>query len=96
MTECNDCAQRAREPSWPIYKTGCPECEKAMRTSNNTMACPQTEAHVRHMEHLKRVNDKRLRDEYIDGVRRSEGKFFANWLMDAYAAWHKASRASKE
>lgn len=59
------------------------------------MPCPATEAHARHLENLKGIDDKRLRDEYIDGVRRSEGKFFANWLQEEHGKWWETRKFRK-
>lgn len=92
MTECKDCAQRAVEPKWPIYMTDCPECLKAMQASVNFERCPATEAHIQHIENLKTIPATAERRSYIETVERKEGKFFADWLRDDYAAWHKASR----
>ena len=90
--DCQDCAQRAIEPSWPIYKTDCPACEGVMRTSNNQIRCPATEAHLQHIENLKTIPATADRRAYIETVERKEGRFYADWLRDDYAAWHKASR----
>lgn len=48
---------------------------------------PATEAHERHMAELKRRTRTDERREYIAGVRRTEGHFYAKWLEDDYAQW---------
>lgn len=54
--------------------------------------CPATEAHERHMEHLKRLRKTVERQEYIDGVRRAEGKHAAKWLTEDFANWWQQQR----
>lgn len=48
---------------------------------------PESESHERHMEALKRIRDTQQRREYIETVRRAEGKFAASWLEDEFARW---------
>lgn len=47
----------------------------------------ETETHLAHMEALKRIRDTQQRREYIDTVRRVEGKFAASWLEDEFSRW---------
>jgi hypothetical protein len=53
-----------------------------------TTQCPATEAHERHLNELKRITTTQGRREYLSGVERAEGRFYARWLQDDYQAWH--------
>jgi hypothetical protein len=53
------------------------------------MRCPATEAHLKHVENLKTIPGTSDRRAYIETVERKEGRFYADWLRDDYAAWHK-------
>lgn len=56
------------------------------------MKTPATEAHERHMSNLKRISRDDHRREYIEGVKRAEGKYFGKILADDYAAWWHAEK----
>lgn len=56
------------------------------------MKAPATEAHERHMANLKRMTRADQRREYIEGVKRAEGKYFGKILADDYAAWWHAEK----
>lgn len=46
-----------------------------------------TEAHERHMATLKTMTTTQQRREYIDGVKRAEGAFYAKWLEEDFSVW---------
>lgn len=48
---------------------------------------PESETHALHLEALKRIPGTQQRREYIETVRRAEGKFDADWLKDEFARW---------
>lgn len=56
------------------------------------MKTPATEAHERHMNNLKRISRADQRREYIEGVKRTEGRYFGKILADDYAAWWHAEK----
>ena len=52
--------------------------------------CPETERHLRHMENVRGIRTTAGRREYIEGVRRTEGKFASEWIKDELRAeWAK-------
>lgn len=57
---------------------------------------PATESHARHMGNLKGMSTAEQRREYIDGVRRTEGNFYAKWLLDDFGAWWQASSEQRK
>lgn len=63
-------------------------------TDHRSMQGPATEKHARHMESLKGMRSAAARAEYIEGVRRSEGKFAAKWLQDDFATWWANGRTT--
>jgi hypothetical protein len=48
---------------------------------------PANEAHQRHMENLKQCGTVGRARDYIEDVRRTEGKFAAKWLSDEFWKW---------
>lgn len=44
------------------------------------------------MNNLKRISRADHRREYIEGVKRAEGKYFGKILADDYAAWWHAEK----
>lgn len=54
-----------------------------------------TEAHERHMATLKGMSTTQQRREYIEGVRRSEGDFYAKWLEEDFAVWWAFEKGGK-
>lgn len=60
------------------------------------LRAPAAEAHERHMDTLKGMRTAAARAEYIDGVRRAEGNFYAKWLQDDFAQWWATGRTTKE
>ena len=52
--------------------------------------CPETETHKRHMDNVRGIRTTAGRREYIEGVRRTEGRFAAEWIKDDLKAeWNK-------
>ena len=35
LMNCKDCQEYAKDPAWPGYSAGCPECEKRAKESMN-------------------------------------------------------------
>lgn len=50
---------------------------------------PANEAHQRHMDNLKQSGSTGRARDYIEEVRRTEGKFAAKWLSDEFWAWYQ-------
>jgi len=44
------------------------------------------------MNNLKRISRADQRREYIEGVKRTEGRYFGKILADDYAAWWHAEK----
>ncbi len=53
------------------------------------ITAPATESHQRHMDNLKQCGSTGRAREYIEEVRRTEGKFAAKWLSDEFWAWYQ-------
>ncbi len=56
---------------------------------------PQTHAHAQRLAHAKALATDDQRRDYIAKVGESEGRFYAKWLRDDLAAWHRAKKAGR-
>ncbi len=56
---------------------------------------PQTEAHAQRLARAKALPTDAQRGAYIAQVREAEGAFYAKWLRDDLAAWHRAKKAGR-
>lgn len=56
---------------------------------------PQTEAHVQRLTHAQALATDEQRRAYIDQVRHGEGEFYAKWLREDLALWHRAKKAGR-
>jgi hypothetical protein len=81
---CQDCEKAAQVPHWCIYQRGCAGCEARM--------LEQTPACFAHVENLKRITTKQGRNEYMEGVTRSNGEEMAAIVKRKYGEWWEAGK----
>jgi len=80
MMNCKDCQEYAKDPAWPGYSAGCPECEKrAKRPIYHSLLPEYVQDILRRAAKMYLDNERKRRiyiDDAIESVKRLHPEAF--------------------
>lgn len=71
-----------------------------MRASNSrkgfSMKTPATERHEQHMSHMKSLTRRQDRRDYLAGLKKTEGAYYAKCVQQDFTNWWRNERGGNE